>query len=387
MKTTTLRLAGALFCAGLTAAQAAAQAPERVSVSGFGGYAFGDTNTDNDYGYLATQGGAWDNANLGLNLALMPTTQLTLRSQGSWSHDLRDSRFALDYGFAEWRQSSKLKIRAGKAPVPFGIYTEVYDVGTLRPFYLLPQFYAGPLGLIPKAYLGAGVTGVAPLGQSWELQYDAFGGEIRFEQFSIDSVSGFDSSTGLPTIDTQSAQLVGRQMIGGRLVLASPVKGFDVGGTVFHSNDIKQKIGDGPLEPYSVTKTATFVNARAQYQHGPLAARAEWFAALADGADVKSYYVESSWRIAKHWQLAAQYERSNIVLNPGDTSVPQPLTHHESIGLGVNYWWSPRLVIKLDAYHVNGNMIARPQFAGLRAVLGTIDQSTTAVVAGAQFAF
>jgi hypothetical protein len=381
-------LPAALLCAGLLAAQgAAAQAPQRFSVSGFGGYAFGDTNNDNSYGYLASRDGDWTNSNVGLNLALMPTRKLTLRSQGSWAHDLRDSNFALDYAFAEWKQSPKLKLRAGKAPVPFGIYTEIYDVGTLRPFYLLPQFYAGPLGLIPKAYLGAGLTGIASLGDAWELQYDAFGGEIRFEEFSVDTVSGFDQATGMPTISSSSAQIVGREMIGGRLVLAAPVKGLDVGGTVFYSNDVKQKLGDGPLQPYSVTDNATFLNARAQYQRGAFAARAEWFGALADAADVKSYYLESSYKIARHWQVAAQYENSRIVLPAGDTSVPDPLRHHESVGLGLNYWVSPKLVVKLNGYRLEGNMITRPQAAGLRAVLGTIDESTTAVVAGVQFSF
>jgi hypothetical protein len=67
--------------------------------------------------------------------------------------------------------------------------------------------------------------------------------------------------------------------------------------------------------------------------------------------------------------------------------VPAPLTRHESIGLALNFWAGPNLVLKLNGYSIDGNVIARPTGAGLRAALGTIDESTTAVVIGAQFSF
>ena len=88
-----------------------------------------------------------------------------------------------------------------------------------------------------------------------------------------------------------------------------------------------------------------------------------------------------------HWQIAGQYEKSNLTLNPGDTSVPEPLQRHESIGLALNYWVSPNLALKLNGYSIDGNLIARPTEAGLRAFLGTLDDSTTAIVVGAQFSF
>jgi hypothetical protein len=67
--------------------------------------------------------------------------------------------------------------------------------------------------------------------------------------------------------------------------------------------------------------------------------------------------------------------------------VPGPLRRHESIGLALNYWVSPNLVLKLNGYAIDGNLIARPTAAGLRAFLGTLDESTTAVIVGAQFSF
>jgi len=384
----TARLAGMLLVAGLLVApRAFAQEGDRYSLRGFGGSAFGKTNNDNRFGYVASEAGDLNNYNFALNIAAQPVPKLKIHAQAFWGEDQRETRVRLDYVFTEWAHSPKFKVRLGKAPVPFGIYTEVYDVGTVRPFYLLPQFYEGPLGLIPKAYLGAGITGAAPLGDEWELQYDAFGGELRFEPFQTDVVNGFDPATGLPVIATLDSQIVGREMVGGRLLLASPLKGFDVGGTVFYLNDVKQRIDGGDLEDYPVTDTGTHINARVQYQSGPFAARGEWFSVLADDADVRSYYLEASYKLGRHWQVAGQYEKSEILLPDGDESIPDPIRRHESFGLALNYWVSPEFVLKLNGYLVDGNMIVRPDQAGLRAVLGTLDEETSVVIIGAQFAF
>jgi hypothetical protein len=381
-------LAGAFLVASLLAAPTAhAQAESRYSVRGFGGWAFAASDNDNSFGYVASERGDWKNYYLALNVAAQPTQKLSIRSEGFWSEDQRGARPRLDYVFAQWAHSPAIKLRVGKAPVPFGIYSEVYDVGTLRPFQLLPQFYEGPLGLIPKAYLGAGLTGAAPLGEDWEIHYDAFGGEIRFEPFQTDFVAGIDPATGIPLVRTLESQIVGREMAGGRLLLVAPVKGIDIGGTVFYLNDVKQRIEGGALQRYSVTDNSTHLNARAQYQREAFGARAEWFGVLADDADVKSFYVEASYKLGRHWQVAGQYETSKIVLRDGDDSIPEPIRRHQSFGLAVNYWLRPELVLKLNAYRVDGNMIARPGQAGLRAALGTINEKTSVVVAGAQFSF
>ena len=49
--------------------------------------------------------------------------------------------------------------------MPFGNYTEIYDVGTLRPFYHLPQATYGPTGQIAESYDGIGANRVANNGR------------------------------------------------------------------------------------------------------------------------------------------------------------------------------------------------------------------------------
>ncbi len=360
-----------------------AQEAPRHSLQGFGGWAYGKTDNDNFFGYGTSPEGVWDNYSFALNVGARPMEKLSIRAQAFWGDDLRGQRTNLDYVFAEWAQSPSLKLRVGKVLVPFGLYSETYDVGTLRPFYLLPQFYAGTLGLVPKAYLGGGVTGAPRLGENWELQYDAFGGQIEFEPFFVDRVTGFDSATGLPVFTRTQEQIVGRDMIGGRLLLASPARGVDFGGSVIRLGSVDVPEGS-PLELGS----ATLYNLRAQYQTGPFAARGEFFKGTSEGdVGIESLYAEASYRFLKKWQVAAQYEHSEILLAEGDSSIPEALTRHESFGLALNFWVSPEFVLKLNGYAVDGSMLARPENPGLAAVLGTIEQKTRVLVLGAQFSF
>lgn len=372
------------FLAALAWSQGlSAQEAQRYTLQGFGGWAYGQTDNDNFFGYSASPDGVWDNYYFALNVGAKPMEKLSIRAQAFWGDDLRGQRTNLDYVFAEWAQSPSLKLRVGKVLVPFGLYSETYDVGTLRPFYLLPQFYAGTLGLIPKAYLGGGVTGAPRLGESWELQYDVFGGQIEFEPFFLDRITGQDPATGMPVFTTTQEQMVGQDMIGGRLLLQSSERGLDFGGSLIHMGNVQVPEGS-PLQLGS----ANLYNLRAQYQKGPLAARAEFFKGTSESSEgVESWYAEASYRFLKKWQVAAQYESSKILVPAGDTSIPETLKRSESVGLALNFWVSPEFVLKLNGYAVDGNMVAKPANAGLAAVLGTIDQQTGVLVMGAQFSF
>jgi hypothetical protein len=360
-----------------------AQDASRYSLQGFGGWAYGETNNDNFFGYSAAPDGVWNNYYFALNVAARPMEKLSIRAQAFWGDDVRGQRTNLDYSFAEWAESPSFRLRVGKVLVPFGLYSETYDVGTLRPFYLLPQFYAGTLGLVPKAYLGGGVTGAPRVGDEWELQYDAFGGEIEFEPFFLYRVTGVDEASGLPVFTRTQERLVGDQMVGGRLLLQSSEKGIELGGSLIHMGDVKVPAGS-PLE----IKRANLYNLRAQYQKGALAARAEYFRGSSDSHEgVESYYFEASERLFGKWQLAAQYEHSRILLEQGDESVPEMLRRHESLGLALNFWVSPEFVLKLNGYRVKGNMVARPENPGLAVALGGIEDKTGVLLLGAQFSF
>jgi hypothetical protein len=373
----------------LTASAARAQSSaERYSLRGFGGWALGHTDNDNLYGNVASGETEYNNYNFALNVAAQPAEKLSIRAQAFWGEDMQGRRTDLDYVFAEWAQSPKLKIRVGKVLSPFGLYTETRDVGTLRPFYLLPDFYNGTWGPLPKAYLGGGITGAVPLGENWELGYDAFGGETRFQEIEFPVVVGVNPITYLPITQTVNVQFIGRDMFGGRVGVASPTHGLQFGGSALHFH-LTQSVEGGPREATPFTDAAELANAYLRYDRGAFTLRAEYFHAFADTVSFDSAYVEASYKLTAHWQVAGSYDRAR--LDPKSTSsyatLPEQMKHHDSFGLALNFWASPEVVFKLNGYAIDGNQSARSADAGIDAVLGRLDESTFVLVFGAQFSF
>ncbi len=391
MRSSRLRaVTGAVVVAGLVHASSAhaQSSSERYSLRGFGGWALGHTDNDNLYGNVASGETEYNNYNFALNVAAQPAEKLSIRAQAFWGEDLRGRRADLDYVFAQWAHSPKLKLRVGKVLSPFGLYTETRDVGTLRPFYLLPDFYSGTTGLLPKAYLGAGLTGVIGLGDEWELGYDAVGGEMRFQEISSTVVVGRDPVTGLPISNTFELQLIGRDVFGGRVGIASPKRGLQVGVSALHAQ-VEQSVNGGPRAPYPASDAAELANAYLMYERGPFTLRVEYFHAFADTVDLSSGYAEASYRLGRHWQVAGLYERGKLDTQPGTyyAALPDQIKRHDALGLALNFWVTPEVVFKLNGYSVDGNQSARSANAGVDAALGRLDDSTLALVLGAQFSF
>ncbi len=108
-----------------------------LQTHGFGGWYYGRSS---DAQFLeATKGGNSETAQFALNVSAKPADRVTLVSQVNFRQDLAGGKTQLDYAFVDYDLASRLKIRAGRAKHPWGIYGEIFDVGTARPFQHLPQ--------------------------------------------------------------------------------------------------------------------------------------------------------------------------------------------------------------------------------------------------------
>ena len=141
----------------------AAEVGDKVSVHGFGGWGFGLTD---DLRYLVgTSDGKSDNVQVSLNINAQLSSRLKIVTQIAFD-ETNTGEAELDYAFSEWTFRDELRVRAGRVKHPFGIYGEIFDVGTLRPFFLLPQSIYGPQGITAKSYDGLGLVGFRS-GESW----------------------------------------------------------------------------------------------------------------------------------------------------------------------------------------------------------------------------
>jgi len=355
----TLHLLVGLFAA---TAPALAQDANELAIHAFGSSLYGKTD-GNTYS-VGTEEGRYSNSQLSLNLSAHVSDKLQITGQMAFSQNGEGVQPTLDYAFAEWRFSDGLKLRAGRVQQPFGLYTEVFKVGTLRPFAILPQGIYGPVGFVAEGYDGIGLTGRWRSSSGWALQYDVYGGGVELGGDAILPPSGENQEAG----GTETV----RNSVGGRIVIETPVAGLAFG--------VSGYSGEEDVERHSV------YGAQAEYVAGPWSLRAE-YGRLVSRSRTHAFYVEGARRIGP-LQAAARFDwfeaRAVAEALPAES-----LGRHRDTAFGLNYWFHPGLVLKVSYHIVEGNRIARPAAEELPAVLsaGTLDTRTHLLVAGAQFSF
>jgi hypothetical protein len=366
----------ALVCLAvlLGARAAGAQDERRVDLHGFGSWAYGKTDA-NEYLSGLPDGNYQDasfslNVSAGINEKLRIVGQIAVQDETQTGSAIGTS-VGLDYGFAEWKFSDRIALRAGKVKQPFGISGEVFHVGTLRPFLELPQAVYGPSGLTDEAYEGVGLTGAVPL-QSWRLSYDVYGGGIQVDEFLAPEAF----LTGGPLLRVEHERT--RDVIGGRIIVDTPVDGLRLGASAHTGKEVG-------------SQRRTVAGVQAEYLTDRWSARTEYVhETVQEDLKIDGFYAEVAYRIGPHWQAAGQYGRLTselfgVVVAPGE-----PLLAHEEVALGLNYWFSPELVFKLAYHRVDGNRFAAPEdLESLPALVssGQLRNRTNLVQFGAQFSF
>lgn len=376
-----------IFCClalmALAATPLAAQSvTSTIDIHGFGGWAYG--KTDGHKYSLGTEGGEYDNAELALNVSAKPIEKLSVVAQIRLESGSDREQADLDYAFAEWTFNDAARVRVGRVKHPFGIYGEVFDVGTVRPFYSLPQSLYGANGFTARAYNGAGITGNLPVGR-WGLQYDVYGGQIEGDFETPGLLSTSSKYFAEPSI-TFGYRV--ENAYGGRLNLATPMEGLTLG--------VSGYTGQAYTDLSNVdTDKRDVYAAHADYTRNRFAIRSE-FGHLKNGSDfnVDAGYVETSYRLTEHWQVAARWDQVDVTL-PGTNLnnlpkiFPQLLDHREA-ALGVSYWFSPNFVVRGSYQRTEGNRFAFPETSDeVKAALtsGNLDRSTDMILIGAQFSF
>jgi hypothetical protein len=360
----------ALFLvAGLTVEARAQDSERRVDLHGLGGWAYG--NTDGNEYLGGSEEGHYENANVALNVSAQPEERLSVVTQVEWHLEETETEVEIDFVFAEWRFSDAARLRAGKVKQPFGISTEVFDVGTLRPFYALPQAVYGPLGFVSEGYLGVGLTGERTLKGGWGLSYDAyFGGQV-VEEYEAPEAVLFGESLSGEGFQTETT----RDMFGGRLTIEAP-GGLRVGASGYSGkgHDAGRRNGWG---------------LQAEYVEGSWSLRAEIARETTSEHAKRAAYVEAARRFGPHWQAAAQWGRLRSSLEEIATPFLPRLLKHDEFALGLNYWFTPGFVFKASFHHVEGNRLAAVEADELLDAIddGELRPKTKLFLVGAQFTF
>lgn len=359
---------------------------DNVAVHGYGGWSYGRTTANDNLNHFlfGHQRGDYSHVEFALNLSVALSDRLKIDAQPFWhsGHHANQTASGLDYVFAEWKFSDAARLRVGSVKHPFGIYTEIFDVGTVRPFAALPQGVYGPAGMVGKAYGGIGMTGVKYAKSGWGVGYDVYGGGL--ETVEMDAMlqvvrEGTDTSRILNVAQTRTW----RDVVGGRLMLYTPLNGLSVG--------VSGYTGTRPAG--ATEQRRQTVGALGEYLTDALSVRAE--VARMEDPSVQAAtgaYGEVAYRLSWGWQVAALYSTMRTTLeNVAAANVARAPTglDHDEVGFGLNYWFSPNFVVKSSVHSVEGNRFAHPDPLRIRATVATntLQKKTSMVLLGGQLSF
>lgn len=351
---------------------------QKTQLHGFGRWHFGRTSEPNLY-LGGTPDGQFDNSALALHTNSQLSDRLAVATQLETLLSPEGVEVELDFAFASWKFSDAAVMKAGAVKLPFGIYTEIFDVGTVRPFIDLPQAVYGPVGTVGERYQGVGLSGGA--GDRWRVQYDAYFGGLSFSENEIPEAvligEEEEEEEGLELEEEHEHQL--RNTLGGRLVVETPVSGLSFGASAYSGVDV-----------HSGDRRSAW-GGQAEYLTGPWSFRSEYVGGTQPDDDRKAAYFEASRRFGR-FELAGRYDWFKATLNEldeDDDEQESSLLRHESFSIGLNYWFSPEFVLKANYHRVDGNRLAAPEADEIFEMheAGLLNPKTNAFQFGAQFSF
>lgn len=368
---------------------------DKISLHGFGSWAGGMTNNENRY-FLWNEDGNVEHIEAALNIQAELYDNVSVYVQTSFDRTWLGKKTDLDYAFAEWSFSDLLTFRAGKVNAPFMLYSEVYDVRTVRPFFNLPLGIYHDMGA--EAYKGIGLTGTFFLHREWQVQYDIYGGAMT--QRSNRRISyGRAEGSWYFDIPDQSVE----KMIGGRFFISPPLEGMRFGLSAYTGNqkyynansltEYEKKWKNDEL--FNTMDKPVFFGLSAEYIDDTWELRCEYLRNFQDDPEYLSnkIYAEAAYRFTKHWQAAVRYEYNTVENFPVQDFLANfdSLREHKEVVFGLNYWFTPRLVLKGSFHLVQGNSFTTPADdddyrAGLKQ--GSFnEEETQLVLLGVQFSF
>ena len=358
----------AVLCGVAGRASGVELADGKVSINGAGGAAFAIT-THNELETSALRAdpdGNFRNAEFNLALAVRITPRITIATQ-LFFDNIDGANAGLDWTFAEVAFDKAFKLRMGKIKLPLGISSETEAIGTLRPFYSLPHVVYGPTGLATESYYGIGITGELFSERRWSLSYDVFGGST-----SIETIEPYDRLRqplvrGTVTEDDED-DVTG--LFGGRLILGTPIDGLSLRVAGYR----------GSVAGDSLSALLLSLD----FEGDRWLVRAEAFRFREDSIS-HGGYLEVARFITPELQIALQLEamRTHAHGVPESSS----LLWHESVALGLNYWFTPGMVMKAAISGIRGNRLAFPRSLDDALLAGTLAEETAFFTLGTQFSF
>ncbi len=321
-------VAAALMCAGVAVPALAEEG--KLSVHGFVTQAYGITD---EHQYLGIpESGTTDYRRAALqarydvddNAIVIQFNHRRLGNSpmGQIFDDVRLGQAFVEHRFGD------VHLKAGRIPIPLGIYNEIKYVGTQLPFYRPSVDVYGEESFTSEYVDGAMLTGSWALGGGWGLDASGYAGGWDYIEASGSMV----------------AKARAQKALGGQLWLVTPIEGLRIG---VHASRYTlyggqfRPIGKNREDAWSLYGSidATFDRfyLRSEFQH-----------TVYETGHFNAAYVETGVRLVGELRLHAQAEGAKLLSEYPEIGLKFDRTFDEALAGGVSYDFGSLVRLKAE---------------------------------------
>ena len=316
-----------LFSSSAAPAQQAADWLSKISVHGFISQAYAISDEHQIHGI--PEGGTTDYRDLALQLRFdadrKNTFALQVRHQRRGESVRSSEEVELDWGFYQRTFSDRFAAKAGRIPLPLGIFNEAGGPATAHPFFRPPnEFY-------DRQYTSRtldGVLGTYSFGSpdSWNFDVDAYAGQWSLDQWA--NTERVDAKEAYGAQIWANTPLSGVRIGGGAYrCTVSPITGREVDYVMLHGSV------DADLDRWRFAS---------EYLVGDLGTYGEYDA----------WYGQIGFEVTQRFSVHARTAIANASIPSNGHFVDRTLS--EDLALAFNYSVGPGVLLKLEGHTNEG---------------------------------
>ena len=256
----------------------------------------------------------------------------------------------VDWAFFTHLFKQGTSIRVGRLPLPWGIYNEIRDVGTLLPFFRPVDDIYLESESFDESFNGLQIShGFFPA-TPWALDVDVFGGQSNQESTSVDSQGNRVRAVG------------SSDRFGFRLWLETPVTGLTFGFGLLEEMQKGGLLAKGeelPSDRWMLSLRGDFERfvVRSEYMEQDSVFESQDLGRTA--FEKQTFYVETAVKLYNNLELLAQYVKTEDFAEIIDDPIANPLfVSEESVdvssgteyALGLRYGLRLNVVVRAE-YH------------------------------------
>lgn len=239
----------------------------------------------------------------------------------------------LDWGFVEYWFSGSTQIKVGKVQLPFGIYNELRDVGTVLPFYRVPEAFYQEGNFVSETINGIVLTqkiGSYP----WNVEFDLCGGDFDSKESEKNPVTGQDMVVVIPM-----------RIFGAQMSLNTPFHGLRLGiGSRHGKNEDGVKLSKGTFKTLNLFVDGDFEQFSLKFEVRDVN--------HTSGFDFTAAYGEAGIQLTKNFKIYLMKEWNNfnieVPTEMGNTKFNIKLI--DDYVLGLNYSLNPQIMLKAEGH-------------------------------------